>query len=103
MMKYLVAFFALCSAAAFGQANGNILNSQAQPTTFQSNPLQATQQSLASEKSVLYSNGYTVGQGERPVSDFLSSTPSQSLGDLARTLKQDHAQAKKSDVVYVNY
>lgn len=102
-MKYVIAFFLLCSAGALAQATGTVLNSQAQPLQFQYNPRTATQQPLAAERSVLFSNGYTVAQGERPVSDFLSSAECQSLGDVARALKQDQAQTKKSDVVYVNY
>ncbi len=102
-MKYLAAFFMLCSAGAWAQTSGALLNSEAHPTEFYSNPLQATQQPLASERSVLYSNGYTFGKGERPVSDFVSSTESQPLGDIARTLKEERANIKKSEVVYVNY
>jgi hypothetical protein len=56
---------------------------------------------MSTEHSVLTSSSYASAQGERPVSDF-PQAEAVSLGAFAREIRKQHAQVKKSRVVWVN-
>ena len=62
----------------------------------------ATRHDLASEKSLISGSQYTWAQGERPVWEFAHPDESKPLGDIARELKKEHANAKKAAVVHTN-
>ena len=94
----------LSSPSAFGQANGiaaSVLNAQPQQMQMASHDARAAQRSMASERSLLESSTYTYEHGERPLWEFAPSN-TESLGDAARRLRDQHAVAKKSAVVYIN-
>ncbi len=104
MKKTLFVLCLLSATAAFAQYNntgGNTLNSQPQFIEFSSHPAHADYAPMSQEHSVLSSSSYTTAQGERPASDF-PQPESVSLGAVARELRKQHAQLKKSRVVWVN-
>ena len=100
-MKTTLCFlFLFLSVAAFGQyAN---IPSQGYVYNPPDHPQHASYSPIASEQTVLGGSGYTMGQGDRPASDF-PQKPQPSLGDIARQLRKQHQeQAKKSRVVWTN-
>jgi hypothetical protein len=100
MKTTLLLFCLLLTTAAFAQLGGTIGN-QVQAYQFESHPEHATYAPMAQERSVLGGSSYASAQGERPLSEFPQPAP-VSLGTVARELKQQHAQLKKSRVVWVN-
>jgi hypothetical protein len=104
MKVSLVLFCFLCTAAAFGQSTGGaaVLNSQPVVVEVPSHPEHATQTPMATEQSLLGNSGNVFARGERPLWEFAPQTSSTSLGDVARTVRAEHAAAKKADVVWVN-
>ncbi len=103
-MKMKSILFVLCqlsTSAAFAQYAGS--RTSTEPSTFVSpnHPAQASYAPMSQERTVLGSGSYTSAQGERPVSDFPQPEPVP-LGTTARELKKEHAQLKKSHVVWVN-
>jgi hypothetical protein len=56
---------------------------------------------MSQEQSVLAATSYISAQGERPASDF-PQAEGVSLGAFAREVRKQHAQLKKSRVVWVN-
>lgn len=103
-MKKIMFVLCLFSATAvFAQYYGgpSTLNGQVQSYQFASHPAHASYAAMSPEQNILASASYSSAQGERPASDF----PQQeaiSLGTAARELKKQHAQLKKSAVVWVN-
>lgn len=98
------AFLVLClllTTAAFGQYVGASISSEPQPYRAPSHPQHATAQTLAAEQYVLGGMNYTSAQGERPTWD-LPQPPTQSLGEIARVLKKEHATVKKARFVFEN-
>ncbi len=107
MKKTLFLFCLLCTTAAFAQYGAGIgsISSQPQIYEFPSHPAHASYAPMAHEQSVLSSSSFSIAQGERPASDFPQQAPAAeavSLGAVARELRQQHAQLKKSRVVWVN-
>jgi hypothetical protein len=98
--------FVLClalttAAVAQNSINGNTLNSQVQSYNFSSHPEHAAYAPMSQERNILTSSSYSSAQGERPASDF-PQPESVSLGAAARELREQHASAKKSRVVWIN-
>lgn len=97
MKKTLLMFCLLCASAAFAQNQYNPTSITNQVTTpqFYSHPDHAT------ERTIFASSGTVSAQGERPASDF-PQAEAVSLGAAARELRKQHAQMKKSRVVWIN-
>ena len=100
------ALFVLCllsTTAAFGQyyAGGASISSEPRIYEFSGHPAQASYAPMLQERSVLATSSYSTAQGERPASDF-PQPEAVSLGAAARELRKQHAQVKKSRVVWVN-
>jgi hypothetical protein len=98
--------FVLCllfATAAFAQNYNsfNTLNPQVQTPQFQSHEAHASYAPMSPEHSILSSSSYASAQGERPASDF-PQAEAVSLGAFAREFRKQHAQVKKSRVVWVN-
>ncbi len=100
MKKTLFILCLLSATAAFAQFGGS-LNSQPQAFEFPSHPAHAAYTPMSPEQSVLASSSYTSAQGERPPSDF-PQAEAVSLGAYAREIRKQHAQLKKSSVVWAN-
>jgi hypothetical protein len=101
MKKLLFVLFVVSTSAAFAQNLGNSINSQAQSYSFQTHPGHATYVPLTQEQSVLPTSTYLTAQGDRRPSDF-AQPEAAPLGTIARELRKQHAQLKKSPVVWVN-
>jgi hypothetical protein len=105
MKKTLFLFCLLSTTAAFAQYGASAISNQPQIYEFPSHTAHASYAPMASERSVLSSSSFHFAQGERPASDFPQQAPAAeavSLGAVARELRQQHAQLKKSRVVWVN-
>jgi hypothetical protein len=101
MKKTLFVLCLLSGTAAFAQQNAASLNSQVSIPQFISHEAHATYTSMSTETSILASSSYASAQGERPASDF-PQAEAVSLGAYAREIRKQHAQVKKSRVVWVN-
>ncbi len=103
MKKILFVFFLLSTAAAFGQytLGSGALNNQAQSYQFQSHPAHADYAPMSAERSVLPSTTFLSAQGERRASDF-PQPEAMPLGTIARALRKQHDEMKKSRVVWIN-
>ncbi len=65
-------------------------------------PERAYQQSMASEQVLLEQSSYTSAKGETPLWEVAPPSQKVPLGDVARALKQEHATAKKAEIVWEN-
>jgi len=101
MKKTLFVLCLLSTTAAFAQYAGSRTSTEPSPFASPNHPAQASYAPMSQERNVLGSGSYTSAQGERPFSDFPQPEPVP-LGTSARELKKEHAQVKKSRVVYVN-
>lgn len=101
MKKTLLLLCLLSATAAFGQFQGNYISSQPQIYESPSHPEHATYAPLAQETTVISGNNFSYAQGDRPASDFPQPV-ALSLGATARELRKQHAQMKKSRVVWEN-
>jgi hypothetical protein len=55
------------------------------------------------EQNLLITSAYTYARGVRPLWEFAPASMEVPLGDMARLLKKEHASAKKSETVWVNF
>lgn len=101
MKKILFVFCLLSTAAAFGQLGTGSVNNQAQAYQFQSHTSHADYASMSAERSVLPSTTFWSAQGERRASDF-PQPEAMPLGTIARQLRKQHDELKKSRVVWIN-
>jgi hypothetical protein len=101
MKKTLFVLCLLSTTAAFAQFAGSRTSTEPSTVVSPNHPAQAAYTPMSQERSVLGSGSYTSAQGERPFSDFPQPEPIP-LGTSARELKKQHAQLKKSHVVWVN-
>jgi len=103
MKKTLFMLCLLSASAAFAQNQYNPygLNSQITTPQFNSHDAHASFAPMSQERSILASSGFASAQGDRPASDF-PQAEGVSLGAAARELRKQHAQVKKSRVVWVN-
>jgi hypothetical protein len=92
--------FLLFASVAFGQYGGGI-SSQPQPYHPPENPAHASRHALAQEQYVVSGSTYSSARGEKPVWE-LPRVPEVPLGDVARTLKEEHAKLRKARFVYEN-
>jgi hypothetical protein len=99
--------FLLCllsTTVAFAQRGGSI-SSEPQIYEFAGHPAQASYAPMAHERNILAGTSFSFAQGERPASDFpqpATAAEAVSLGAVARELRQQHVQLKKSRVVWAN-
>lgn len=101
MKKTLFVLCLLSTTAAFAQQNAASINNQVYIPEFISHDAHASYTSMSAEQSILASASYAFAQGERPASDF-PQAEAVSLGTYAREIRKQHAQVKKSRVVWVN-
>ena len=105
MKNILFLFCLLSTTAAFAQYGASIgsISSQPQIYEFPNHTAHASYAPMAREQNNLGSSTFSFAQGDRPASDFpQQATAAVSLGAVARELRQQHAQLKKSRVVWVN-
>jgi len=100
MKKTLFLLCLFSATVAFAQY-GSSINSQPLIPPMPSHPAHASYTPLSQEQTVLPSTSYSSAQGERPAWDF-PQQEAVSLGAFAREVRKQHAQLKKSRVVWVN-
>ena len=103
MKTTLLVLCLLCTTAALAQYAGSASYISSQPQIYQwpSHPAHAAYAPMSQEQNVLAATSYSSAQGERPASDF-PQAESVSLAVAARELRKQHAELKKSRVVWVN-
>ena len=100
MKTTLFVFCLLCATAAFGQASNPSMTSQG----FSSHAQRASAQPMAQASDLLDgSSSVTVAHGEMPLSEVpLLESHAMSLGDVARSFRQERLAARKSRVMWEN-
>ena len=105
MKKTLFLLCLLCllfSTAAFAQLGASYISNEPQIYHSPSHPAHASYMPMSQEQSVLVGTNYFSAQGERPLSEFPQPVVAVPLGTLARELRQQHDEVRKSRVVWVN-
>jgi hypothetical protein len=90
----------LCATRAFGQYLA--ISSESQRIEVPSHELHASQQPMGEEKTLLGTSYNVHGQGVRPLWELAPVRHEVPLGDTARMLKQQHAAAKKAEIIWEN-
>jgi hypothetical protein len=100
----LLACVVLFAGAAFAQSSvgASSLSNEAQPIVMPSHPSQASERGMMSGKSLLTGSGSISAKGERPLWKLAPNNVPVPLGDSARVVKKQHAEAKKAQVTWVN-
>jgi hypothetical protein len=97
------AVFVLCfftTTIALGQSTGSVGGAVLASTVqMVSHPEHVSQQAMAQDQSLMEHSNYFYAQGERPLWEVQPLAHHVPLGDIARMLKQEHATAKKADIV----
>jgi hypothetical protein len=96
---FVLCFF--CTTLALGQSGGSLGGAtMASSIQMESHPEHALQRAMGEEYSILENSNFYYAQGERPLWEFQTLAHQVvPLGDIARMLKQEHATAKKADIV----
>jgi hypothetical protein len=92
---FVLCFF--CTTLALGQSVGGAV--MVSTIQMAEHPQHASQRAMAQEQSILVHSDFYYAQGERPLWEFQTLAHQVPLGDIARMLKQEHATAKKADIV----
>lgn len=101
-MKTVVFFFCLfCASAGFAQIGGSI-GGQVSPIAISDHPLHAQQHDMGRPQDILEHSDFAYEKGERPLWEFGPLAASVPLGDIARTLRKQHALVKKADIIWEN-
>jgi hypothetical protein len=97
MKTTLLALLLLSASAAFGQT-ASVISNEPSPIHISGHQLFASQQSLQTEQTLLFSSGSNVSaQGERPLWEAgAKPAPEVPLGDIARFYRGQHATARKA-------
>ena len=101
MKKTLMVLCLFLTSAAFGQYIATHIDSPPQVYHAPDHPGHASYTAMATEQIVVGGGSVLIAQGERPFSDFPQTAPVP-LGDLARALKKQHSQDKKSRYLWEN-
>jgi hypothetical protein len=97
---FLLAVCILASVGAAGQTiSSNFLNGQPQMLVMAEHPQHASQTPLAQDQDLRERSSYVYAQGERPAWEFMPAPAFVPLAPLARSLRDEHARAKKAVVI----
>jgi hypothetical protein len=105
MKTALLVLCLLGTTAAFGQQPAAPVSRQPQSHQPHSHPGHAAAQALAAERYILGGTKYFSVQGNRWTWDLPQAptqSPTQSLGETARILREGHAKLAKARVVFEN-
>lgn len=100
MKTIVVLLFLLCASAAFAQSGAL----SAEPIIIQmpSHARHASYMPLGQEQNLAEHSTYTIAQGERPLWEVAQEHYETPLGDVARTLREEHLKARKAEFVREN-
>ena len=99
MKTTILLFCLLCTAAAFGQSYSVGVAPIQSTYNPPDHPTRAVFQPMLAEQSLLGVSGFTSAHGEMPLWEAPIDSHEVPLGDIARTLKKEHATAKKARLV----
>jgi hypothetical protein len=92
---FVLCFF--CTTLALGQSVGGAV--MVSTIQMAEHPQHASQRAMAQEQTILEHSDFYYAQGERPLWEFKTLAHQVPLGDIARMMRQEHATAKKADIV----
>jgi hypothetical protein len=96
MKTTLLALCLLSASAAFGQT-ASLITNEPSPIHISGHQLQALQQSMQTERSLLFTGGSTSAQGERALWEAGAKPAADvPLGDIARFYRDQHSVVKKA-------
>lgn len=100
----IVVCFVFFAGAAFAQSvgGGSALSNEPQMLVMPSHQSHASETGLSAGKSLLTGSGSVSAKGERPLWEVAPNVVPVPLGDSARALKKEHAEARKAQVTWVN-
>jgi hypothetical protein len=101
MKKTLLVLCLLSTTAALAQYSANSLNNQVTIPQFQSHEAHANYAPMSAEQNILATTSFASARGDRPASDF-PHVEGVSLGAFAREYRKQHAELRKSRVVWIN-
>lgn len=78
------------------------MSAQTQMLTMPEHPERALRTPMALERNILERSQISFGRGQRPLWEAMQAPTITPLGDIARTLRAEHAYAKKARVVWTN-
>ena len=92
-----------CALSASGQSLGRgSMSAQTQMLMMPEHPERALQTPMAQERNILERTQVVIGHGQRPLWEAMEAPTVTPLGDIARTLRAEHAAAKKARLVWTN-
>jgi len=97
MKTAVFVFCFFCTTVALGQSAGGAM--MVSTVQMPDHPEHASQRAMGQEHSILEHSDFYYAQGERPLWEFQTLVHHAPLGDIARVLRQEHATAKKADIV----
>jgi hypothetical protein len=79
-----------------------VLSAQPQVFTIADHPQHAFQAPLAPDQDLREQSSITSARGERPLWEFMPPPPFVPIADIARLIRNEHAQARKAVKVLNN-
>ena len=93
----------LCATSAMAQVGGAMTSAPTtSPFAVTGHIQRASQTAMASTQNVIGHYSTMSAKGERPLWEFMSVPTEVPLGDVAREVRKQREDAKKSAVVWVN-
>jgi hypothetical protein len=104
MKTALFVLFFLSATVAFGQASAGAGALSAEPVVIQfaGHAEHASYQGMGQEQNLFQQSSNTQAHGVRPLWEFAVPSLVTPLGDSARVLRKEHADAKKAGIVWSN-
>jgi hypothetical protein len=93
-------FFLFCVVSAFGQQAAPVLPNQPAALVMTDHPQTASQHDMAHEQNLYGDTPYSYAQGEQPLWQFPTDHRVTPLGDIARSLRKEHATAPKAVIIW---
>ena len=105
MKTLVVAFCFVVTSAALAQSGGSagVLANEPVVLQFNSHSAHASQQGMSDPQTIMEASNPMIATGERPAWEVAPAKATQTpLGDVARMVKKEKLEAKKSNTVWEN-
>jgi len=99
---FVLCLFCAAGAVAQGGIQGSVLSNEVSIFHMPSHVERASRQSVTQGQSLLEASGSSYARGEKPLWEVAPQTVVVPLGDTARALRKQHAEAKKATIVWNN-